>query len=152
VTLQTESVREAIRAFVELVARNSERAVKLRYLTTSPIGTERRLSNRPKGEAGLAYWRKAATGADISPLRSVLEGQAFHESVRNFVSARDDDSVRQNLLQPIHWECGQPDMSGIRRELEERLVVLGRERYMLPAPEAKRLTDPLMHMSSRNAR
>jgi hypothetical protein len=145
VTLQTESVREAIRAFVELVARNPERAVKLRYLTTSPIGTERRLSDRPNGEAGLAYWRKAATGADIRPLRSVLEGQAFHESVRNFVSARDDDSVRQKLLQPIHWECAQPDMSGIRRELEERLVVLGRERYTLPAPESKRLTDFLMH-------
>jgi hypothetical protein len=34
---------------------------------------------------------------------------------------------------------------GNQRELEERLVVLGRERYMLPAPESKRLTDVLMH-------
>jgi hypothetical protein len=144
-TLQTESVREAIRAFVELVARNPKRAVKLRYLTTSVIGTERRLSDRPNGEAGLAYWRKAATGADIGPLRSILEGTAFHQSVRNFVSARDDDSLRQSLLQPIHWECAQPDMSGIQRELEERLVVLGRERYILPAPESIRLADVLMH-------
>jgi hypothetical protein len=55
VTLNTGGVRDAIHAFVDLVARNPGRAVKLRYLTTSPIGTEQSRADRPAGEAGLTY-------------------------------------------------------------------------------------------------
>ncbi len=145
VTLQTESVRDAIRAFVELVARNPDRAVRFRYLTTSRIGIERRLSDRPSGEGGLAYWRKAARGADVGPLRSILKGSAFHESVRNFVDAQDDDALRQNLLQPIHWECTQPGISEIEQEFKERLTVLARERFTLPEADLAGLGNVLLY-------
>ena len=144
-TLNTSGVREAVESFVDLTARNASRHVVLRYFTTSPIGMEHRVDDRPAGEAGLVYWRKAAGGADVSPIRAILLSDTFSEAVRTFVSARDNEALRRDLLQNIHWDCGAPDLSMIRRELEERLVVVGRDRFQLPADEARRLTDTLMY-------
>jgi hypothetical protein len=144
-TLNTPGIRDAVGSFVDLASRNPDRRVMLRYFTTSPIGTEHRVDDRPAGEAGLAYWRKAAGGADVAPLRTALLGETFSEAVRTFVSARDDDALRRDLLQNVHWDCGAPDLSMIGRELEERLVVVGRDRFHLPADEARRLADTLMN-------
>ena len=77
VTLNTEAVREAINAFVTLAVNNNDRQVQLRYFTTSPIGTEQKTSDRPAGVAGLRYWRQAAAGADVGPLRAILTADKF---------------------------------------------------------------------------
>ncbi len=70
VTLNSGDVRDAVTAYVDLVARNPSTSVELRYFTTSEIGTEQAIADRPAGMAGLDYWRKAASGADCSPLRA----------------------------------------------------------------------------------
>lgn len=145
VTLTTSSVRDAIEAFVDLVARNRDREVRLRFLTTSPIGAERKLVDRPAGEAGLNYWRRAATGADVEPLRNFLKGGNFSPAVVAFVDARNNEQLRTDLLQRVHWDCGEPDLLAVRSELEERLIVFGRDKFGLGAIEAKRLGDILMY-------
>jgi hypothetical protein len=144
-TLNTEAVRDAINTFVTLVSSNKDRQVQLRYLTTSQIGIEQKLADRPAGEGGLGYWRKAAAGADVEPLRRMLTTDKFSPEVRNFVTGRDNDALRRDLLHRIHWDCGKPDISGIVQELEERLVVLGRERFGLAAVESKQLVNTLLH-------
>ena len=145
ITLNTEAVRDAINAFVKLVANNKDRRVQLRYFTTSPIGTEQTIADRPAGEAGLNYWRRAAAGADIGPLRSILTNDKFSADVRAFVTARDDEALRTDLLHRVHWECGKPDISGIVQELEERLAILGREKFGLAATEARQLSNTLLY-------
>jgi hypothetical protein len=145
VTLNTEAVRNAVDAFVRLTANNKDRRVQLRYLTTSPIGTELKTLDRPGGVAGIIYWRQAAAGADVGPLRLLLASDKFSADVRAFVNVRDDEALRRDLLQRIHWDCGQADLAGITQEIEERLVVLGRERFSLPAAEARRLTNVLIY-------
>jgi hypothetical protein len=145
VTLNTGSVREAVAGYVGLVARNPHMRVELRYFTTSDIGTEQAIADRPARIAGLDYWRKAASGADCSPLRAILESEKFAEPVRAFVRARDDLALRRDLLGKIHWDCGKPDFLTLRQELEERLVVVARDRFNLPAPEARRLADVLIY-------
>jgi len=77
ITLNTAHVRDAITAFVGLVAKNPGRRVTLHYLTTSSIGTEQKIVDRPAGEAGLAYWRRAAAMTDVEPLRAVLMKGGF---------------------------------------------------------------------------
>ena len=84
VTLNSVSVRKAVAAFVDLAERNSDIRVELRFITTSKIGKERTVADRPAGMAGLEYWRKAATGEDISPLRAILESEKFPDSVGKF--------------------------------------------------------------------
>jgi hypothetical protein len=39
----------------------------------------------------------------------------------------------------------QHDIAGVKRELEESLIVLGRDRFQLPSEEARRLIDVLMY-------
>ena len=143
ITLNSGNVHDAIAAFVDLVARNPNATVSLRYLTTSQIGTERALDERPGGIAGLEYWRKAAAGADVTSLRAILESNAFPASVQDYVRARDDATLRTELLQRIKWDAGQPDFAALRDELIERLIVIGRDRFNLPAKAAQRFADVL---------
>jgi hypothetical protein len=145
VTLNTEAVRDAVDSFVRLTANNKDRRVQLRYLTTAPIGTELKTSDRPGGVAGLIYWRQAAASADVGPLRALLTSDKFSADVQAFVNARDNETLRRDLLQRIHWDCGQVDLAGITQEIEERLVVLGRDRFNLPAAEARRLANVLIY-------
>jgi hypothetical protein len=144
ITLNSQSVRDAIAHYVDLVARNQKRIVHFHYLTTSVITTERRVADRPAGEAGLNYWRKAAMGGDVAPLRAILEGPNFSNEVREFVRSRDPEALRRDLLRNIHWQCGRSNFSEILREIEARLIVLGTDRYRLRAPESTRLVNVLM--------
>ena len=145
VTLNSTSVRNALAAFVDLVDRNPDIRVELRFFTTSEIGTERVMADRPAGTAGLKYWRKVAGGADPSPLRAILESEKFMESVRVFSKARNDEEFRRDFIGRIWWDSGKPDFATLRQELEARLVVVGRDRFHLPAPEARRLADLLVY-------
>jgi hypothetical protein len=145
VTLNTQAIRDAVNTFVNIAASNKNRDVQLRYLTTSPIGIEHKTSDRPAGVAGLLYWRQAAARAEVGPLRAILTSDKFTEEVHAYVSERDDKALRRDLLQRIHWDCGRPDLAGLMQEIEERLVVLGRDRFNLPATEARPLADVLIY-------
>ncbi len=144
VTLNSKNVRDAVTSFVDLVEKNPDLQVSLRYFTTSEISTEQAIAERPLGMAGLEFWRRAAAGADPSPLRQILESDKFPESVQRFVKSRDDDALRRDMLQRVHWDCGKPDFKSLRQELEERLVVVGRDKFGLAAPESRRLADILV--------
>ena len=145
VTLNSDSVRKAIVGFVDLVEKNRDRKVHLRFLTTSEIGRERAMVDRPGSLPGIEYWRKAAAGADCDPLREILESEKFPETVREFCRARDDDALREDLIRRIEWDCGTADFRTVRRELEDRLIVLGRERFELSSFEARQLADSLVY-------
>ena len=114
VTLNSASIRKAVAAFVDLVERNPDVRVDLRFFTTSKIGTEHASADRPAGMAGLKYWKTVAAGADPAHLRTILESDRFSESVREFSKARDDAALRRDLIERIRWECGKPNFSTLR--------------------------------------
>ena len=142
ITLNSENARRAISSFVDLVIQNPNVPISFHFMTTSDLGQEKQIIDRPAGLAGLEYWRRVAAGrADVAPLRSILESSKFPSQVRNFSEARDDNELRRDLVDRIHWECGQPEFSVLREELERRLILIGRNRFNLPAPDALRLVD-----------
>ena len=114
VTLNSDSIKEAVAGFVDLVERNPERDIRLRFLTTSDIGRERARADRPKGLAGLEYWRKVAAGAECAPLRQILESERFPEPVREFCRARHNATLRSDLIRRIDWDCGTADFGTVR--------------------------------------
>ena len=145
VTLNSDSVREAIAGFVDLVEKNPNRKVHLRFLTTSEIGRERAIVDRPGILPGLEYWGKVATGAACEPLRKILESEKFPKSVRKFSRVRDDEALRSDLVSRIQWDCGAADFKTVRRALEHRLIELGRDKFQLPAFAARQLADSLVY-------
>ncbi len=144
VTLNSTGIRKAIRAFVKLVEMNPGIDIEFHFMTTSEIGTERNLADRLSGTAGLDYWKEVAKGEGIAPLRTKLQSGKFGESVRNYCVARSDKELRDSLIRKIHWNCGKPNIATLREELQNRLVVIGRDRFKLPSEEARRLVNHLV--------
>lgn len=145
VTLNTGSIREAIAHLVALTDANPRLDVHLEYFTTSDIGTEKPSMGFPPGEPGLLYWRTAAKSGDMAPIRKLLESDKFPDSVRKFVADCNDDQLRSKLLRKIHWNCGKPDLASLRREFRERLVVVGWEKFQVPATEIPKVADVLLY-------
>ena len=144
ITLNSPSVLKAIATFVDLVNRNPDVDVHLRFLTTSNIGQEKNIADRPEGMAGLAYWNEVAMGADPNPLRRIIQSDKFPDSVRAFSESRGDAALREDFIQKIRWDCGRPNSAALRKQLEAHLVVLGRDTFQIPAPIALRLVDQLL--------
>ena len=144
-TLNSPSVRQAISNFVDYVHQNPAVQVHLRFLTTSEIGQEKAVADRPMGISGLKYWQTVAGRGDPEPLRRLLESDKFPPSVQEFTRVRDDHEFRRQFVQRIHWDCGAPGYETLRHELEDRMIVLCRQEFQIAAAEAQRIVYHLLH-------
>lgn len=122
ITLQSSNVRKALNAFVDLIERNPGRTVFFHYLTTSEIGTERSKDQRVGDEPALLYWRRAAAGAEIAPLRSLLLELELKPKTLSHIAGLDNEALRRDFLSRIHWECGAPNILGVRSDLEAGMI------------------------------
>lgn len=122
ITVQSKDVRAAIDAFVDLVARNPGRVVSLHYLTTAEVGRERSKKQRISDEPALKYWRRAAAGADVAPLRSVIADLDLEPATKAHLAALSDDAFCREFLGRIHWNCGAPGLNDARADLEAGLI------------------------------
>lgn len=137
VTLNSADVLAAIRNFWSLRAANLGRAVRLLFLTTSPIGRERTdpLTN---GERGLDVWTRVARGGPVAELRAALrsrfeppanaggkDDRPDDDGLAAFLVASDDQTLRRELLAAIRWACGAPEIAGVEADNRAALVVLG---------------------------
>lgn len=145
VTLKSEDVKEALENFVDLVEKNPGQKISLHFLTTSEIGIEKAVADRPNGKAGLKYWRSVAASGDITPLRKVLSGANMPAKLKAFVDARDDEMLRNDLLKRIHWNCGSADFSQVQIELELGIAQTGRQHYGTLASAAKQISFMVMY-------
>ncbi len=130
-TINSEDVRQALASFVDLVARNPRSRVSLRFLSTSEIGVERSVEDRVAGQSVLDYWRKAASNADVAPLREAILRAEISCEVRAFILARDDECLRRELLQRVFWDCGFATLDIVKQDINDALVVYGNDRLRL---------------------
>ncbi len=131
VTINSEGVRQALVSFVDLVERNPRVRVSLRFLSTAEIGQERAIEDRVASQGVLEYWRRAAAGAEIGPLRTAILRADIGQQVRAFIEARDDDALRRDLLQRVFWDCGASGLEEIQQVLADAVVAFGSERLRL---------------------
>lgn len=138
VTLNSPDVLAAVRNFWALRTANLGRAVRLVFLTTSPIGRER-IDPLPNGEEGLNGWIRAARGGPVSDLRAALrrrlDPKAPHsgdddappddKGLAAFIADSDDETFRRELLLPVSWACGEPETAGVAADNRAALVILG---------------------------
>lgn len=122
ITLRSVGVRSAIDSFVDLVLRNPGRKISLHYLTTSKMGIERSAEDRVGDSAALAYWRRAAAGGDVEPLRNVLSRLELAPATRTHLHAMSSEEFRTAFLSRIHWHCGAPGLHDVRADLVSGMV------------------------------
>jgi hypothetical protein len=144
VTINSADVLETLDGFVDLVERNPTKTVRLRFLSTSPIRREKKRDDRANGEATLLYWRRAARNADTPPLRKVLLGADLSPRVRAYIEARDDEKLRTDLLQRIHWDCGSQNLEEVIVELEAGLQRYASERLSAHYSAPRILTSSVL--------
>ncbi len=144
VTINSENIRDALDAFVDLVARNPGREIHLHFLSTSSVGREQRREHRTCGEPTLLYWRRAAAAADVQPVREVLAKIELSGRVRAFIDVRDNETLRNEFLRRIHWDCGQQPIDGVLHELENGLLRYFVERFR-SSVRREQLTAAVLH-------
>lgn len=125
VTLNSKDIRQTIDAFVDLVVRNPNRQVTVRFLSTAEIGIERSIKHRVEGIGGLAYWKRAAHSSDVEPLRIILEQLDLKAATISFIRSCSGDELREKLLKNIQWDCGQADIKSLAEDLESDLISFG---------------------------
>jgi len=140
-TVTIRSVAPTIDAFVDLVERNTARIVSLRYLTTSAIGLERANADRIDDGPALDYWRRAAKGEPVPPLRAVLLGLRLAQKTIDFINACSDEELRETLIRRIHWDAGQPPLGDLAEELEAGLVEFAASTLRLSGDVGRRMAD-----------
>ena len=141
----TESVRDAISSFVTLTALNHANSV-------SPILHD--IGDRNGESAAGSPGRCSRPGCTGEALQKVPTQRRFAQLTQiaknlpnlcKFVRSRGDYELRRDLLRKIHWDCGKPDLASLRKEFQDRLVVVGRDTFGIPAPDALRISNLLVH-------
>jgi tetratricopeptide (TPR) repeat protein len=143
-TINSPGVTASLNAYVDLVGRNTRRTVTLRHLTTSPIGRERSAESRIEDGPTLDYWRRAAAGAPIAPLRTQLLRLKLKPETREFIELRDDDSLRDELIRRVHWDAGQAPLEDIADELQSGLIEFAAGVLRLNADMGRKMVDTVI--------
>jgi hypothetical protein len=143
-TINNQDVLDALDSYVDLVQRNPDIKVSFRFLTTATLGRERDLADRVDGIGVLEYWRHAAAGADVVPLRRALLNAAISGKVRQFIEARDEHHLREELLRPIHWDCTQVGLPDVAAQLDSSLIEFGSDRLQLTPADCADLSQVIV--------
>jgi hypothetical protein len=140
-TIKSEDVLGTLDSYVHLREVNPGRRVSLHFLSTSKIAKERVRKHQAGPDGTLIYWRRAAAGADVAPLRRVLLAADLTARVRTFIVERTDEQLRDDLIRAIHWDCGRPDLDDVVVELQSSVTRYGIERLDCTAGDGERLTS-----------
>ena len=120
-TLHSQGVRTTIDAICDLTDRNPGRLVRLNYLTTADMGSERQ-AVPGLGMPALRYWRRAAAGGDVAALRTAILSLGLAETTIDWLRSLNDEEFRTSFLARIHWHCGSPSIEEVRSDLEAGLI------------------------------
>jgi len=142
ITLRSKAVAKLIAAVWKFQTENPGRLVSGALLTTSRIGKEKGLAF-PGDVPGLVYWRAAARGGDVEPIRKELLCLDLPQDLRTFVGFASADELRQRILTPIQWQAGGPSPEALRRDVEEQLILMGAH-INVPANSSINVRDGLI--------
>ena len=136
ITLRSDGVAKLITSVWEFQKENRDRQVSGALLTTSGIGKEKGMSF-PGNLPGLVYWRTAArAGADVEPIRTALLSFELPKELKTFIKSATAEQLRTRVIRPIHWLEESANQDELRRDVEEKLVLLG-SRMGVPAAASK---------------
>jgi hypothetical protein len=136
-TLNSQLVRDALLHYWEHVARNSDRTVRYRYITTASIGHEQ-VGELGFGRPGLELWKDAQrleTRAEWKPLVNALKQHlmtdtAVAPAIRGFLEQASIEEVRVRLILPVIWDVNAPNQEDIVAGVSRAISSLGHEQNL----------------------
>lgn len=123
VTLNSTDVLDAIKHLFALQESNPGRTVRLTFLTTSPIGRERK-DPLPSGRAGITAWQHINSPNDVEELRAALAKRITDDPLSAFLNASSPDELRSRLLDPLTFACGAGDWKAVESTNRAALVAI----------------------------
>jgi hypothetical protein len=129
ITLRSADVIEAINNYWHHKQLNPGKTIRFRFLTTACAGQEKGISFH-EVEKGIDYWMLVARDEEIAvkPLREFLLDLPLDESLKVFLRAGNDRSVREDLISRIQWDTGSKPKDALIADIEERLINHGDRR------------------------
>ncbi|MDP6876126.1 MAG: hypothetical protein QF521_21585, partial [Alphaproteobacteria bacterium] len=137
VTLRSAGALEAIDNYWSHKQRNPERRIRLHYLTTSEIGTEK---GDPFGRKlpGIELWRRAKKSddlerksGDLAAIKAFLiEQDGLSDDLKSFLGGCSADELLTDLIEPINWDTGAGDSSDVRTEILAHLIEFGADKQV----------------------
>lgn len=123
-SLRSTGIVQAIERYWHQSQEGKDTRPYLRVLSNSRAAREQ-AADFPGGEAGLIYWREAARGSDLTPLRTLL-GQIFAGTPLGawLQSNPPDDEMRSRLLSRVEFVLAAPDDHALQAHIRERLGML----------------------------
>jgi len=121
VTLNSADVLDAISHLFELQEANPDRGVRLTFLTTSPIGMERK-NPLASGRPGITAWHSISCADDISELRTTLCERYESGQLGAFLRTSSNDELRERILNRLNFVCGAGDWKEVEAANRAALV------------------------------
>jgi hypothetical protein len=149
VTLRSPAVIEAIDHAWIHAQKNPRYAIKLRFLTSAGIGVEQG-GAFPSGSGGLSYWNDLRTIADEAARNDgaraiaqfLLRDAKISAELQAFLQTAQDSEVWQRMIAPVEWDTDADGLTEVRREVGDRLILLG-ETYGVTPDAAAAVADHL---------
>ena len=138
ISLRSPGVVQAIQRFWYQSNGGTDLRPHLRFLTNSSAAREQG-AVLPGDQAGLTYWKEAASGEDTSPLRDLLAVIFANSPLGIWLQSNPSDAeIRTQLLQRIEFVLGAPDDLTLQTHIRERLgmLYLGKGHYETAADTA----------------
>ena len=124
VSLRSAGIVNAIGRYWDQSRQGEDPRPNLRFLTNSRAAREQG-TTFPDDTAGLIYWKQAASGADPSPLRTLLDGLFANTALGAWLRSNPSDAdLRTRLLGRIEFVLGAPDDMALRSHIRERLGMI----------------------------
>lgn len=142
VTLNAPDVLDAIAHLKALQKANPGRSVRLTFLTTSPIGKERK-DPLPSGTAGLIAWQQAACSGDTTEIRTAIVSRISDPDIKEFARNAPDDVLRDRLLNALTFVCGEDDWKAIEERCRAELVAM-KDTVRATSESARRAYDSIL--------
>lgn len=140
ITLRSKDVLEAINHYWEHRISNKSVKVFFRFLTTARPGIEQ---GKPFGNgiSGIALWNKLRDEKSDEGIKLIVNFLANEPetstNVKHFLEKASVSDVKDNLIDRIVWDVGNPGIPYIENLIRDKLIVHGEKFGVSPAESAK---------------
>jgi hypothetical protein len=124
ISLASAKAHDALENFWNLCSRETSRQIEFHYLTTSSVAMERDADF--DGLKGIHAWRAAQTNPELATkVSKYLEAKLPANScLKAFLITAAPEIIHRRLIKSFQWFTDQADIEGVKRSVNERIVVL----------------------------